>query len=77
MEVKIIRQRKVNYLEGLGFAERGTIREWVIMHKKCGFIRSLPPSDNILLCHHCRNWFESQEFIKLKLKVKKWKKKNQ
>jgi len=71
--IKIIRTRKVKPYECLGFGDdkkiKTTHRMWVIAHIKCGYIRSIPPSDNQIICHYCKKYFDTGQFIKLRLRL--------
>lgn len=71
MNIKLINQRKIKKYEVLGYGDNklATNRMWVLTHKKCGFIRSLPPMDNQIICHYCKKYFPSDSFIKLRLRV--------
>ena len=70
--IEIVRSGKVKEYEVLGYGDskNSTHRMWVIYHKKCGFVRSLPPMDNFIICHHCKKYFKSSDFIKLRLRIK-------
>jgi len=66
-------ERKIKPYEIVGFGDTGKMtenREWVMMHTKCGYVRSIPPYDNVVICYHCKKHFDSKEFIKLKLKCR-------
>ena len=80
MLVEILKRRKIKIGEDLGaykYYSKKTgdfipskLKEWLIYHYVCGFVRKMPNMmSNIIYCPHCKKYLESNYFGKIQIKI--------